>query len=617
MQKKSINIIFSMLGASSAASVSSQPVLIPEPITSLQPVFIRTSGTSPPSVSLTTSVASSLIPTFGSVISRSYQRLNEDTGLMLYKVTTYGVFRNDIKKIEKVEIGPKCLDPSVPTKVLIIVGQTGAGKSTLINAIVNYIFDIKWEDSFRFVLIPESKCQTQSQTQWITAYTFHLVQGFKISFNLTIIDTPGFGDTQGIERDEKLVDQIQEFFSTPAQYGIDHLDGILFTVKAHDSRLTPTQRYIFHAVLSVFGKDVETNIFIMATHADGGTTKVFEALHEAGIPSDKKFIFNNSALFTSSHDANNFSKMFWEMGVQSIQLFLTEIQKVESKSLTLTNEVLNTRKQLEVCIQGLQQNITEGMSRISCLRQEKKLLQAHKESIDASKDFTYKVAVQKQKLVDLDPGVYVTNCLTCNRTCHFPCKINTDEDKHGCAAMMPKNDPVNAACTACPGKCSWQKHKNNPKRYDTYIEYEVRTYEDLKKRYHVALEGKGAKESIIKKITTEKRQIEKDVFSCIQQAHSCIENLDKIALKPNPLSQEQYIELLIEAEKSDPRPGWEDRVRQYERAKKAAKLLFHIKGQTIETFLKESGITVEDLSDNDDIQTGQKSKLPQKSCMIM
>ena len=262
---------------------------------------------------------------------------------MLYKVTSHRVYRDGNKNIEKFEIGSKCLDPALPNKVLMILGQTGAGKSTLINAIVNYIFDIKWGDSFRFVLIPESKVQTQSQTQCITAYTFHHVQGSNITFNLTVIDTPGFGDTEGLEKDQKLVDLIREFFSTPAQYGIDHLDGITLSVKAHDSRLTHTQRYIFYSVMSIFGKDVGSNIFVMATHADGGTPKVFEALKEENIPIDKKFIFNNSALFTPHNDANDFSKMFWEMGVNSIKSFLTEFSKVESKSLTLTKEVLKER----------------------------------------------------------------------------------------------------------------------------------------------------------------------------------------------------------------------------------------------------------------------------------
>ena len=557
-----------------------------------------------------------LIPTLGSMVARAYQRLTDNVELMLYKVSSYEVYRDGNKKIEKVEIGPKCLDPAVPNKVLMILGQTGVGKSTLINAIANYIFDIKWEDSFRFVLIPESKIQTQSQTQCITAYTFHLVQGSNITFNLTVIDTPGFGDTQGLEMDQRLIDQIQEFFSTPAEYGIDHLDGIALTVKAHDSRLTHTQRYIFHSVMSVFGKDVGANIFIMATHADGGTPKVFEALKEENIPLDKTFIFNNSALFTPLHSVNQFSKMFWDMGVDSIKSFLTEFLKVESKSLTLTKEVLKDRKQLEVCIQGMQQKITEGLSKISCLKQEKKILREHNESIDASKDFKYTVVVHKQKLVELACGQFVTNCLTCNRTCHFPCSINRDEEKHKCAAMKPQGDRAKAACTVCPGKCSWEQHVNNPKRYVDYSEPEVRTYENLEKRYQLAMKGKCTKEAIVKRITAEKRQLEKEVFSCIQEAHSCIQNLDKIALKPNPLSQVQYIELLIQAEKSDPRPGWQDRVQQYERAKKAAQIMTHIKGQTIEAFLKECGFTEEDLSD-DDTQTGQPSKLPKKSqCRI-
>ena len=46
---------------------------------------------------------------------------------MLYQVTTIRVFRDENKKIEKVEIGPKCLDPSLPTKALMIVGEVELG----------------------------------------------------------------------------------------------------------------------------------------------------------------------------------------------------------------------------------------------------------------------------------------------------------------------------------------------------------------------------------------------------------------------------------------------------------------------------------------------------------
>lgn len=81
----------------------------------------------------------------------------------------------------------------------MLVGATGAGKSTLIDGLVSYILGVTWEDDARFTIIdlkPEEKGrdQTQSQTEWITCYTFNWMPGC----HLNIIDTPGFGDTRGM-----------------------------------------------------------------------------------------------------------------------------------------------------------------------------------------------------------------------------------------------------------------------------------------------------------------------------------------------------------------------------------------------------------------------------------
>ena len=528
--------------------------------------------------------------------------------MCVYKIATFEVKRDHQSKIEMVEIGPKCLDRSVPHKVMMILGATGSGKTTLINAIANYIFDVQWNDSFRFVLIPECENQTQSQTQFITAYTFHKIEGSNTTFTLTLIDTPGFGDTQGIDKDKKLIEQITIFFNS----GIDHLDAIAVTAKAPDVRLTHTQRYIFDSVLSVFGKDVASNIFLMATFADGGVPRVFEAVKEARFPSEiKKFKFNNSALYATNNDP--MSKMFWDMGVASLESFFIEFLNVKSRSLKLTQKVLEERKHLETCIQGLQEKITEGISKINVLREEKKMLKEFKESVHSSRNFTKKILVTKQRVIVLKTGEFVTNCLVCNRTCHYPCTITIDDEKHKCAAMKPQGDKDNSVCAICPGKCSWRKHVNAPKRLEFYQEVETHTYADIKKRYEQAIEGKCTKEKMVKKITEEKHEIEKQVYAHIQEARKCLENLDEIALKPNPLSEVQYIELLIQAEKLTPKLGWEERVYQYERAKKVAQMMAQIKNNDYETFMKESGFSPDELSDEEDTPDTAAKK---KKCII-
>ena len=97
------------------------------------------------------------------------------------------------------------------------MGATGSGKTTWINAMINYVLGVKWEDDFRFKLVDEeiNKNQAHSQTQGVTAYDIHHQEGSCIPFSLTIVDTPGFGDTQGTVRDNEITSSIKDFFNDP------------------------------------------------------------------------------------------------------------------------------------------------------------------------------------------------------------------------------------------------------------------------------------------------------------------------------------------------------------------------------------------------------------------
>ncbi|KAK7895237.1 hypothetical protein WMY93_020562 [Mugilogobius chulae] len=87
-----------------------------------------------------------------------------------------------------------------------------------------------------------------------------------IDYSLTIIDTPGYGDTRGIDRDRETTEQIRTLFSSDFGSALP--------------RLTATQQYVFDSVLSIFGNDVAENIRVLITFADGELPPVLEAITE-------------------------------------------------------------------------------------------------------------------------------------------------------------------------------------------------------------------------------------------------------------------------------------------------------------------------------------------------
>ena len=461
-------------------------------------------------------------------------------------------------------------------KVLLVVGATGAGKTTLINGMVNYILGVQWKDDFRYKLIIEDEqvSQANSQTKHITAYTFYPMKGSAVPYTFTIIDTPGFGDTEGLERDRQITNQIKEFFSVPPPDGIRHLDGIGFVTQASLARLTPTQEYIFDSVLSIFGKDVARNIFILVTFADGQKPPVMDAIKKANIPSQKYYKFNNSALFADNTEdlEESFDAMFWKMVSRSFKNFFVEFEKSQSVSLQLTQEVLKEREQLQNLIEGLSPQINMGLSKIEEMRQEENILKQHETEIETSKSFTYTVDINKPYEENLrGTGRHTTTCLRCNFTCHENCAFANDDDKHRCCAMR------NGSCIVCTEHCDWSQHKNLPYIIRYKKETETRTSDDLKLKYEKAVSGKTKTQGMIDQLEEYLVNVHTTVMEMIDKAQKSLHRLDEIALKPNPLTQLQYLELLIESEKNEAKPGWQQRVQYFKEAKRQAEILSKVK----------------------------------------
>ena len=459
-------------------------------------------------------------------------------------------------------------------KVLMIVGATGAGKTTLINSMINYLFGITFDDDFRLQMISENsgKSQAHSQTRCITSYTIHRMNGFKLSYPLTIVDTPGYGDTEGLKRDKIITHQIQIFFSELGEHCIDHLDGVGFVVQSSLSRLTKTQEYIFDSILSLFGKDVKQNIFIMVTFADAQRPPVLHAIDKAKIHYNTFYTFNNSAIFADKTKDENFIRYFWEMWNKSFESFFTSLEKSQEVSLKCTRRVLNQRKKLDVTIYAIQRKIELGVAKIEELEKEENILLTHQAKIDANENFTYNITLTKQRKKDVKSGTYVTNCVNCNFTCHACCIIADDKEKFKCWAMEDQSDE-NTKCRLCPGRCSWVHHFNNGYIFELYEETEIRTSDELKKKYQEGVKGKKTVKEMVDKIKNDIVAMREDVNEMMKTVRGSLEELNKIALRTSPLTEEDYLEMLIRSEKEQQKAGYLDRIKFYQQALRSAQIL--------------------------------------------
>ena len=217
------------------------------------------------------------------------------------------------------------------------------------------------------------------------------------------------------------------------------------------------------------------------------------------------------------------------------------------------------------------------MSKLEELRQEEIILQQREKEIETNKDFTYDVEVTKQRKVDLRSGVYVTNCLKCNYTCHDDCAYADDRDKYKCWAM-DNGGSSSAKCRICPGSCSWRDHVNNPYYFELYQDLETRTSKDLEIRFHIAMAGKNKVQGMMNQIGSFLKRVETSVMGMINEVQRSIVRLDKIALKPNPLTQIEHLNILIESEKQQAKAGYKQRIKFYEHAKQKALIMKEAKG---------------------------------------
>ena len=474
------------------------------------------------------------------------------------------------------------------SKSMMVVGQTGCGKTTLLNSLVNYLTGINFEDKFRYKIIDEgpNPNQAQSQTSEVNIYYIHSHNG---NPPIKIIDTPGFGDTRGIEMDKKITKKIEKKFQTE----INTINAICFVAQSSNARLTANQKYIFSSIMDLFGNDVAENFVSMLTFCDGNVPQIVMALQEEGsifekiIPKIKPpwyLKFNNSAIFSVNKD--KFNEMFWELGMESFKNFIKKLDSLSTKSLTLSKAVLSERNNLNLSVENLQVQLQNGLNKMTSIRDLFDKIDSAQKTINGSKNFETITENDQVVQENLPSGTYTTLCIKCNYTCHKICGIPDDRDKRGCWAISGDY------CTQCQGKCHWTSHRNAPYILKVIKVKKKVTLDDLKKKYDDGNKNLTLSQRLMNGLLKEGKDILSNCISIQEQIKNIVNKISQIALNPNALDSEEYIELLINSERQEKKSGWKKRIEGLEAMKKQQKLIrdaFHgsMKNDEFERFKNE------------------------------
>jgi len=283
--------------------------------------------------------------------------------------------------------------------------------------------------------------------------------------------------------------------------------------------------------------------------------KIAHQLDTRGQPRHHRF--NNSGFFSSENDEEeNFSPTFWKLGMKNFDSFFSSLSSMQTRSLTLTTEVLAERKHINVTVEGLTLKIHKQLTKMEELRKTKQMIETHKDQINSNKDFKYTVTVSRGTKVDITDSKCTTNCSKCSMSCHFPCGLSITDDKRKCAAMG-KDDGL---CKSCPLKCKWDLHLNQNYHWVFQDVTENRTYSEILKKYQDAIQRKLSTEGVLLALESELEQSKYDLKLDINTITACLQRLDQIALRPDAFSATDYIQLMILSETKEKKPGFQERI---------------------------------------------------------
>ena len=268
------------------------------------------------------------------------------------------------------------------------------------------------------------KNQGESQTTKAKMYTFDLENSTKmVRYTLDFLDTPGIGDTDGIDKDEKHFDLILSTVQKTSQ-----LNAILLVMNGADARINARVRYIMTKLQGMIPDSLRENLIVLLTNVDLVPNLDINKVLDFQIEKDKIFYYNNQIfkLSPSQYLDHNVVRKLDQSFNSSITTLSDMLDKISSCSVKPTQDFIEIKE----CRDKLKKTLVECNDTAARIYQKKQELQGFAADLASGKLKISDLHKQLNKtdtteeFVSHPTSYHNTTCLTCKNCCHERCGLN-------------------------------------------------------------------------------------------------------------------------------------------------------------------------------------------------
>ncbi|KAK7458148.1 hypothetical protein VKT23_010056 [Stygiomarasmius scandens] len=389
---------------------------------------------------------------------------------------------------------------------ILVVGETGVGKSSVLEFIANVLAGNSISD-YNFSIIDQANesggSGMNSQTNSAKLYSFTSQNGVVIR----ILDTPGLADTRGIEQDEKHKKSIANVIAQ----SITTVNAVIILANGTVPRITVGTDYALSTLSAIFPRSLANNIAFMFTNVSSPLSWNFaQDTVPPVLKNAPQFLLDNPLAlqkkYLSLKDSPNTTKQLKRDMRAAVQageekglfMLVRMFDWLDGLTAQPTKEILSLYDQAQE-IETQINNTLAQMDQAALKRQEiqnaMKELDTAKSNMDIYR--TYETTARRKVKVQKATQNHNTLCSVpeCYSNCHIHCYLNFTLDPaglRGCTAMQPTEETCNVSGCGHP--------RDRHRHYNVIWEDEEQTQnivdEDMKKKFMNAKSEKEKKENL-------------------------------------------------------------------------------------------------------------------------